>query len=85
MSGKPAQGLPLLRQAAALAPADPEVRLQIALAHESAGRRGEALRFLSESLARGLPLSRVTESNYLKQLVKDPAFTKLAVQYQTKP
>lgn len=81
----PAKGLPLLRQAAALSSADPQVIFQAAQGHEAAGLRKEALNFLSQALAGGLPLSRVIQAKGLKDLIRDPGFKQLAVQYQVKP
>ena len=75
------KSLPLLRQAAALAPGDEMVLFQISIGYESGNLRKEALRFLKASLSHGLPLARVKASRKLSGLVNDAEFQKFVKQY----
>ena len=53
--GKEKESLPLLAQAAALAPDTPEVLYQVAVGYEMLHHRDEALRWLAKARAGGYP------------------------------
>ena len=59
--GKEKESLPLLAQAAALAPDIPEVLYHVAVGYEMLHHRDEALRWLAKSRAGGYPPKRLRE------------------------
>ncbi len=74
MAGK---SVPLLRQAAALAPDDPMVLYRLADGYELLHRREEALRWIGKALALGFSLEAVKRNPELSGLTADPRFRTL--------
>lgn len=72
--GKEREGLPLLAQAAALAPDMPEVLYQVAVGYELLHRRDEALRWLAKSRAGGYPSDAIARNPLLAALRADPRY-----------
>lgn len=75
--GNAVSSLPLLRQAVALDPEDPEVLYRCAQGQELLHRRPEALELIGKALKRGLALLTVERNADLAGLRADPLYTKL--------
>jgi Flp pilus assembly protein TadD len=65
---------PLLRQAVALAPANPQVLYRVAEGYELLGRRAEALGWIGKAMQSGLSLDIVKRNPELAGLRGDPKF-----------
>lgn len=76
--GKEKESLPLLAQAAALAPEIPEVLYQVAVGYEALHRRDEALRWLAKSRAGGYPSDAIAHNPQLNALRTDPRYAATA-------
>jgi tetratricopeptide (TPR) repeat protein len=74
--GKEKESLPLLAQAAALAPDVPEVLYQVAVGYEALHHRDEALRWLAKGRAGGYPSEAITRNPQLAALRDDPRYIK---------
>jgi eukaryotic-like serine/threonine-protein kinase len=72
--GKEKESLPLLAQAAALAPDIPEVLYQVAVGYEMLHRRDEALRWLVKVRDRGYPSEAIARNPLLADLRADPRY-----------
>jgi tetratricopeptide (TPR) repeat protein len=72
--GKEKESLPLLAQAAALAPDIPEVLYQVAVGYETLHRRDEALRWLAIARAGGYPPEAIARNPLLAALRADPRY-----------
>jgi tetratricopeptide (TPR) repeat protein len=72
--GKEKESLPLLAQAAALAPDVPEVLYQVAIGYEMLHRRDEALRCLAKGRAGGYPSEAIARNPLLAALRADPRY-----------
>ena len=72
------KSLPLLRQALALAPDDPQVMYRVAQGYEVLHHRAEALQWIENAFARGLPVETVRQNSELAPLVADPRFSQAA-------
>ena len=68
------ESLPLLAQAAALAPDTPEVLYQVAVGYETLHRRDEALRWLAKARAGGYPSEAIARNPQLAALRADPRY-----------
>jgi eukaryotic-like serine/threonine-protein kinase len=79
------RSLPLLRQAVALVPDDPEILFRGAQAYELLHRRQEASQFLLRALEKGLSPAAVRGNPYLAKLRADSQFAQLAGKYFTNP
>jgi serine/threonine protein kinase/Flp pilus assembly protein TadD len=75
-AGMPDQGMPLLRQAMALAPSDPQILFTLAEAHEMLGEREDALHWIREAFQRGYPKANLTRDPKLAGLLADPRLEK---------
>jgi eukaryotic-like serine/threonine-protein kinase len=82
--GNAAKSAPLLRQAVALAPQDPQVLLVAASGNELLHRRADALSFLRKALEAGLARSAVEHERSLAALRSDSEFQKMVTQYAKK-
>ncbi len=71
------RALPLLRQAIALAPDDPELYYRAACGSELLGHRREALELLGKALAKGMARATVERNADLKELRADAQFVRL--------
>ncbi len=76
--GKERESLPLLAQAAALAPDIPEVLYQVAVGYEMLHHRDEALRWLAKCKAGGYPSEAITRNPLLAPLRADPRYRSTA-------
>jgi tetratricopeptide (TPR) repeat protein len=76
--GMEKEALPLLAQAAALAPEVPQVLYRVAVGYEALHRRDEALRFLVEATASGYPSAIVNRNPRLAGLRADPRYAAAA-------
>jgi Flp pilus assembly protein TadD len=72
--GSEKESLPLLAQAAALAPDIPEVLYQVAIAYEQLHHREEALRWLAKASAGGYPAAAIGRNPQLTALRADPRY-----------
>jgi eukaryotic-like serine/threonine-protein kinase len=72
--GMEKESLPLLAQAAALAPDIPEVLCQVAVGYEVLHHRDEALRSLAKARARGYPSVAIARNPLLAALRADPRY-----------
>ncbi len=72
--GKEKESLPLLAQAAALAPDIPEVLYQVAVGYEMLHHRDEALRWLAKGRASGYPSDAIARNPLLAALRADPRY-----------
>jgi tetratricopeptide (TPR) repeat protein/tRNA A-37 threonylcarbamoyl transferase component Bud32 len=72
--GMEKESLPLLAQAAALAPAVPQVLYQVAVGYEDLRRREEALRWLASARASGYPSESIKRDPRLAALRADPRY-----------
>jgi tetratricopeptide (TPR) repeat protein len=72
--GKEKESLPLLAQAAALAPDIPEVLYQVAVGYEMLHRRDEALRWLAIARAKGYPSDAIARNPQLAALRADARY-----------
>jgi tetratricopeptide (TPR) repeat protein len=72
--GMEKESLPLLAQAAALAPAVPQVLYQVAVGYEDLRHREEALRWLARAKASGYPSESITQDPRLAALRADPRY-----------
>jgi eukaryotic-like serine/threonine-protein kinase len=72
--GKEKESLPLLAQAAALAPDMPEVLYQVAVGYEMLHHRDEALRWLVKARASGYPAEAIARNPLLAALCADPRY-----------
>jgi predicted Zn-dependent protease len=72
--GKEKESVPLLAQAAALAPDVPEVLYRVAVGYEMLHRRDEALRCLAKAAARGYPSEAIERNPLLAALRADPRY-----------
>ena len=68
------ESLPLLAQAAALAPDTPEVLYQVAVGYEALGHREEALQWLASARAGGYPVDAIERNPQLAGLRADPRY-----------
>jgi tetratricopeptide (TPR) repeat protein len=71
---KDKESLPLLAQAAALAPDTPEVLYQVAVGYEMLHRRDEALHWLGQARAGGYPAEAIARNPVLAALRADPRY-----------
>lgn len=81
-AGDDAHAIPLLNQAAALAPKDTNVLLRAADSNEVLQHRQDALNWIDKALSHGLPLSSIEHDRSLASLRQDSQYLKLATQYQ---
>ena len=72
--GMEKEGLPLLAQAAALAPDVPQVLYQVAIGYEQLHHRDEALRWLARAKASGYPSESIARNPQLLALRADPRY-----------
>ena len=72
--GMEKEGLPLLAQAAALAPELPQVLYRVAVGYEALHHREEALRFLVQARASGYPSAIIDRNPQLAALRADPRY-----------
>jgi eukaryotic-like serine/threonine-protein kinase len=72
--GKEKEGLPLLAQAAALAPDIPEVLYHVAVGYELLHHRDEALRCLAKGRTGGYPSEAIARNPLLTALRADPRY-----------
>jgi tetratricopeptide (TPR) repeat protein len=72
--GMEKQSLPLLAQAAALAPDIPEVLYQVAVGYEMLHRRDQALLWLAKARAGGYPSEAIIRNPSLTDLRADPRY-----------
>ncbi len=72
--GNDKQSLPLLAQAAALAPDNPEVLYQVAVGYEMLHRRDDALRWLAKGRSSGYPSETIARNPLLAALRADPRY-----------
>ncbi len=72
--GKEKESLPLLAQAAALAPDTPEVLYEVAVGYEALGHRDEALQSLANAKAGGYPAEAIARNPQLAALRSDPRY-----------
>jgi tetratricopeptide (TPR) repeat protein len=72
--GNAKEGLPLLAQAAALAPNVPEVLYQVAIGYEMLHHRDEALHWLAKGRAGGYPSEAIARNPQLAALRADPRY-----------
>ena len=72
--GNEKASLPLLAQAAALAPHMPEVLYQVAVGYEMLHHRDEALRWLAKGRASGYPAEAIERNPLLAALRADPRY-----------
>ena len=72
--GMKEESLPLLAQAAALAPAVPQVLYQVAIGYEDLHHRDEALRWLARAKASGYPSESIVRNPQLAALRADPRY-----------
>jgi tetratricopeptide (TPR) repeat protein len=72
--GMEKESLPLLAQAAALAPAVPQVLYQVAVGYEDLRRRDQALRWLARAKRRSYPPGSITQDPRLAALRADPRY-----------
>ncbi|HZS60022.1 MAG TPA: protein kinase [Gemmatimonadaceae bacterium] len=72
--GQEKQSLPLLAQAAALAPDNPEVLYQVAVGYEMLHHRDEALRWLAKGRSSGYPSETIARNPLLAALRADPRY-----------
>ena len=70
----PEKGLPLLRQAVALAPKDPQIVFRMAEAQEMLHHREEALRWMGQAVALGFSLATIEHDPVYSGLFADPRF-----------
>jgi serine/threonine protein kinase/Flp pilus assembly protein TadD len=75
--GMSEKSVPLMRQAAALAPDDPSVLYRLAEGYELLHHREEALRWIGRALAAGFSLETVKRNPELSDLTADPKFRTL--------
>ena len=66
------ESLPLLAQAAALAPDTPEVLYEVAVGYEALGLRADALKWLANAKAGGYPAEAIERNPQLAGLRADP-------------
>ena len=76
--GKEKESLPLLAQAAALAPDTPEVLYHVAVGYELLQHRDQALRWLARSRAGGFPSEAIARNPLLTSLRADPRYSSTA-------
>jgi serine/threonine protein kinase len=76
--GKERESLPLLAQAAALAPDVPEVLYQVAVGYEMLHHRAEALRFIAKARASGYSSDAIARDPVLAALRADPGYASTA-------
>jgi tetratricopeptide (TPR) repeat protein len=76
--GMEKQSLPLLAQAAALAPDTPQVLALVAVGYEALHRREEALRWLARARASGYPSELIVRNPQLAALRADPRYVATA-------
>ena len=72
--GMKQESLPLLAQAAALAPDVPQVLYQVAIGYETLHRREEALLWLAKARATGYPSESIARNPQLTALRADPRY-----------
>ena len=72
--GMKEESLPLLAQAAALAPDVPQVLYQVAIGYEELHHRDEALRWLARAKASGYPSESIVRDPQLAALRADPRY-----------
>ena len=72
--GAKEKSLPLLRQALALTPEDPQVLLRVAMANEILHQRGEALTLIGNALSHGLLAADVDNEASLAGYAAIPIF-----------
>jgi eukaryotic-like serine/threonine-protein kinase len=82
--GETEKSLPLLRQAVALAPQDPNVWLRAATSYEVLHRRDDALTSIERALSDGLLAQAAKAEPALAGLRQDPQFVKLLARYSEK-
>ena len=72
--GMESESVPLLKQAAALAPDSPEVLYQVAIGYETLHRREEALRWIAKARLAGYASGAIARNPQLAALRADPRF-----------
>ena len=72
--GSRKESLPLLAQAAALAPDTPEVLYEVAVGYETLGLREDALKWLANAKAGGYPAEAIERNPQLAGLRADPRY-----------
>jgi len=72
--GMEKESLPLLAQAAALAPDTPQVLYRVAIGYEALHRREEALKWLARAKATGYPAETIARNPQLAALRADPRY-----------
>jgi len=72
--GQPKKGMPLLRQAVAVAPQDPSIIYKMAEGLELMHQRREALQWIERALSLGLPLDKIDRDPQMAKLRADPKF-----------
>lgn len=72
--GMETESVPLLEQAAALAPDAPEVIYQVAVGYEALHRRDEALQWIAKARAGGYPSGAIMRNPRLASLRADPRY-----------
>lgn len=72
------KSVPLLRQAAALAPDDPQVLYRAAEGYELLKNRDEALRWIRQALAHGFSADTLRRNPEMRGLLADPRFATIA-------
>ncbi len=82
--GSEGKSSPLLRQATALAPGDPQILFRAAITCEMLKQRAQALKWTEKALSHGLMPAAVEREFSMAALRKDPGFTKLVNQYKRK-
>ena len=70
-----AESVPLLAQAAALAPDVPEVLYQVGVGYETLHRRDEALQWIAKARAGGYASGAIARNPQLAALRADPRYT----------
>jgi len=77
--GREHDSVPLLTQAAALAPDDPEVLYQVAVGYETLHRREEALRWMARARVAGYASGAIARNPQLAALRADPRYGAAAI------
>jgi tetratricopeptide (TPR) repeat protein len=72
--GVDGKSTPMLRQAAALAPDNPQILYKVAEGYELLHRRADALQWIGKAIQAGLPRETVERNPELAALKADPAF-----------
>jgi predicted Zn-dependent protease len=62
-----------------LAPHDPQILENLAVAYEELGKRQQSVKILAEAMRNGLPLEEATADPKLKSVITDPRFQQQSV------